>query len=99
MNLVSVSRGSTWYVYIIQSSVTSKLYTGITNNPTKRLQAHNQGKGAKATRVGRPWLSVYLEEVTDKGSALRREWAIKKLTRAQKLTLVQSSSIISKASS
>lgn len=89
MNLCSISIGSMWHVYIIQSKISGKLYTGITNNPQKRLMAHNQGTGAKATRAGRPWHFVYLEDVPDKGSALRRELAIKKLTRSQKLTLIQ----------
>jgi putative endonuclease len=89
MNLRSISMGSTWYVYIIQSEVTGKLYTGITNDPQKRIRAHNQGKGAKATRAGRPWGLIYLEGVADKGSALRREFAIKQLPRSKKLTLTQ----------
>jgi putative endonuclease len=78
-----------WHVYIIQSEISGKLYTGITNNPQKRLHAHNKGNGAKATRAGRPWNFVYLEDVPNKGVALRRELVIKKLTRMKKLTLIQ----------
>lgn len=89
MNLLSTLIGSMWHVYIIQSEISGKLYTGITNNLQKRLLAHNNGTGAKATRGGRPWHFVYLEEASDKGTALRRELAIKKLTRLKKLTLIR----------
>lgn len=65
------------------------LYTGITNNLEKRVRMHNAGIGAKFTRAGRPWEVVYQEPVTDKSAALKREIALKKLTRAQKITLIQ----------
>lgn len=76
-----------WFVYIIQSQITFKLYTGISTDPELRLKKHNLGKGAKATRAGRPWKIVYLELCRSKGAALRRECAIKKLRRAEKLAL------------
>lgn len=79
-----------WFVYIIQSTVNGKLYTGITVDLLARLYAHNAGKGAKATRAGRPWLMVYQARVESKGDALREEARIKKLTRDQKLTLLAS---------
>ena len=84
-----MSNGSIWFVYIIESQVTGKLYTGITNDLEKRLTAHNNGTGAKFTRAGRPWKLVYREPVGDKSSALKRELKIKSLTRAQKFTLIQ----------
>jgi len=79
-----------WSVYIIESESTKKLYTGITTDPRKRLEKHNTGKGAKATRVGRPWSIVYREASESKSAALKREAAIKKLPRIKKLILIQS---------
>jgi putative endonuclease len=76
-----------WTLYIIQSTVTGKLYTGISTDPELRLQKHNAGKGAKYTRAGRPWVLVYLERVGSKSEALRRELAVKKLSHSEKLNL------------
>ncbi len=78
-----------WWVYIIQSTVTDRLYTGVSLDPRRRLQEHNTSpKGAKATKAGRPWTLIYLEEVESRGAALRREGAIKRLPRPKKLELV-----------
>lgn len=79
---------SIWIVYILKSQVSGKLYTGITNNLERRLKAHNNGTGAKFTRAGRPWVVVHQEPMDGKNSALRREIAIKKLSRSEKLNLV-----------
>ncbi|MBP2666429.1 MAG: hypothetical protein H6Q76_1409 [Firmicutes bacterium] len=65
-------------------------YTGWTNDLENRLAAHNAGTGARYTRGRGPVRLVYKEECEDKQSAQRREWAIKKLTRAQKEQLVSS---------
>jgi len=81
------SKKPTWYVYILYSISTGRTYTGITNNPTRRLQQHNSGKGAKATRRGRPWMMVYTEYVPIRSAALKREATIKKMRRAEKLLL------------
>ena len=64
-------------------------YTGWTTDTQTRVKAHNEGKGAKYTRTRRPVKLVYVEELPDKGSALKREWAIKKLTRRQKELLLK----------
>lgn len=77
-----------WVVYILWSTVTGKLYTGISNDWRKRLKAHNAGKGAKFTRSGRPWRLGYIEIVASKGDALRREHKIKQMSRARKLRLI-----------
>jgi putative endonuclease len=77
-----------WFVYVLYSIKTAKLYTGISKNPQQRLERHNAGKGAKYTRQGRPWRIVYLEPKESRGDALRREYEIKGLTRAEKLLLV-----------
>jgi putative endonuclease len=76
-----------WYVYIIYSVSTGRLYTGISTSPTRRLGKHNAGTGAKATRAGRPWNIVYVEKATSKSAALKREVAIKRMKRAEKLLL------------
>ena len=65
-------------------------YTGWTNHLENRLAAHNAGTGARYTRGRGPVRLVYKEECENKQSAQRREWAIKKLTRAQKEQLVSS---------
>lgn len=78
-----------WWVYIIQSEPTGRLYAGISTDPDRRLIEHNTSRlGAKATKAGRPWKIVYRERMPSKGEALRRELAIKKLPRVQKLRLV-----------
>lgn len=74
------------YVYILRCA-DNTLYTGWTNDIDARVKAHNEGRGAKYTRSRRPATLVYLEELPTKSEALRREYAIKKLTRAQKEAL------------
>ena len=77
-----------WYVYMLRCGDGS-LYTGCTDNVSRRLAAHQSGKGAKYTRSRLPVSLVYQEEVPDKPAALRREAAIKRLTRPQKLKLIE----------
>ena len=77
-----------WYVYMLRCS-DDTLYTGSTNDLKKRLAAHNEGRGAKYTKPRTPCTMVYQEEVNDKSAALRREAAIKKLTRSEKLQLIE----------
>ena len=76
-----------YWVYILRCS-DGTLYTGITDDVERRLKAHNSGKGAKYTRGRGPVELVYREEQPDKSAALKREAAIKKLSRAQKLLLI-----------
>lgn len=75
-----------WFVYILQCS-DGTLYTGITNNLQKRIEAHNKGAGAKYTRGRGPVTLIKSFEVMDKGEALKIERRIKKLSRDQKLEL------------
>lgn len=77
----------TAWVYILECADRT-LYTGWTYDPASRLKAHNAGAGAKYTRPRRPVRMVYQEAVEDKAAALRREYALKQLTRAQKLALI-----------
>ncbi len=65
------------------------LYCGWTNDLSKRVKAHNQGKGAKYTKPRRPVTLVYYETFATKEEAMRREAAIKKLSRQEKLKLVE----------
>lgn len=76
-----------FYVYILKCN-DNTLYTGYTDDPARRTQVHNAGRGAKYTRSRLPVELVYQEELTDKSAALKREAAIKRLTRAQKLALI-----------
>lgn len=78
----------TYWVYILRCA-DGTLYTGCTNDLSRRLAAHNAGKGAKYTRSRRPVELAYREEVPDKSAALRREAAIKGLSRQEKLALIQ----------
>lgn len=77
------------YTYIVECA-DGTYYTGWTNDPEKRLRAHNDGKGAKYTKNRRPVHFVYLECHEDRIDAMRREFAIKQLTRQEKERLVQS---------
>lgn len=84
------ARKAVWYVYLIKNSDDSRLYCGVTTNPSRRIRQHN-GEipgGAKATRAKRPWTLVYLVNLPDKSAALRREIEIKKMTRKEKLSLI-----------
>lgn len=77
------------FVYMLRCKDGS-LYTGWTNDLEHRLAMHSSGRGAKYTRGRGPLELVYSEELPDKEAALRRECAIKKLRREQKLALLQS---------
>lgn len=77
-----------WVVYILRCG-DGTLYTGCTNDLPRRLEAHRAGRGAKYTRSRPPVALAYLEDVPDRSSALRREAAIKRLTRRQKLELIE----------
>lgn len=75
------------YVYLLRCSDDS-LYCGWTNDLAARVDAHDRGRGAKYTRSRRPVELVYAEEHEDKRDALRREWYIKHMSRAEKLALI-----------
>lgn len=81
----------TWNVYMARCS-DGTLYTGITNDLEKRIEAHNSGKdGAKYTRSRRPVKLVYSEAVESKSAAAALEYRIKRLPRSKKKILVNSS--------
>lgn len=74
------------FVYMLRCKDGS-LYTGWTNDLAHRLAMHQCGRGAKYTRGRGPLTLVYAEELPDKESALKREWAVKRLPRSAKLAL------------
>lgn len=76
------------YTYIVQCS-DATLYTGYTNDLEARMIKHNEGKGAKYTKTRRPVQLRYHEVFETKSEALKRECAIKKLTRQQKIQLIE----------
>lgn len=76
------------YTYILLCSDDS-LYTGWTNDLSKRIDAHNSGKGAKYTKPRLPVKLVYYEEHDTKEEAMRREYYIKHLSRKEKFRLIE----------
>ncbi len=79
-----------WRVYFLRCRDGS-LYAGATNDLARRLARHQSGKGARYTRSRLPVVLVYEERVRGRGAALRREAALKRLTRTEKLALVSRS--------
>ena len=75
------------YTYIVRCS-DGTLYTGWTNHLEERIKAHNDGRGARYTKSRRPVELVYAEAFPTKEEAMRQEWRIKHLTRAEKLCLL-----------
>ena len=75
------------YVYLLECA-DGTLYCGWTNNPERRLKAHNDGTGSKYTRVRRPVAMIYTESFATRKEAMSREAAIKRMTRQQKLSLI-----------
>ena len=80
--------GEGFFIYMLECA-DGTLYTGWTTNPDRRVREHNAGRGALYTRWRRPVELRYLEEAPDRSSAQKRENAIKKLTRENKLLLVE----------
>ncbi len=82
---------SNYFCYIVECD-DGTLYTGWTTHPERRLREHNAGTGARYTRSRRPVRLVYLEPVTDRASAMKRERALKALPRRRKLAIIRASS-------
>ena len=76
------------WVYFVRCRDDS-LYCGWSTDPLRRAAVHNAGKGAAYTRSRRPVTLVYYEACADRQAAMRREYALKRLTRRQKLALVR----------
>ena len=80
---------TTMYVYMLRCD-DGTLYTGFAVDVMKRWKKHQTGKGARYTRTRLPVVLCYCEKLATKSEALRREHAIKKLSRQQKEALIQS---------
>jgi putative endonuclease len=78
-----------YFCYILECSDGS-FYTGWSTDPSRREKQHNAGTGARYTRMHRPVALVFVEEQPDRGSAIRREVAIKRLHHSAKYKLVDS---------
>jgi putative endonuclease len=76
------------YVYILQCA-DGTYYTGWTTDLKKREEKHNSGKGAKYTRSRLPVKVIYFEEFETSVEAQKREWALKRLTRKEKESLIK----------
>ena len=75
------------YCYIVESA-DGTYYTGWAIDPEKRVAMHNKGRGARYTRTRGPVKLVYVEELPDRKSAMKREIAIKRLGRVGKVRLI-----------
>jgi predicted GIY-YIG superfamily endonuclease len=76
-----------WFVYVLRCRDGS-LYTGISTDVEKRVAVHNAGKGARYTRPRLPVAVVHLERKRSRSTALKREAAIKSLSRAEKMNML-----------
>jgi len=81
------------YTYILRCN-DGTLYTGWTNDPVKRIVAHNSGKGAKYTKSRLPVFITYLEEFDSKEDAMSREWHLKQLSHEQKEMLIKEKGVV-----
>jgi putative endonuclease len=88
---VTKTESSLWIVYLIETD--AGLYCGITTDMDRRYQQHCNGTGAKFFRRAKPIRIAYTETQPDRSTASKREYAIKQLTRKQKLVLVNSASL------
>ena len=86
-----IKSSSLWYLYLVRCA-NGHLYTGVTTNVARRFSEHQSGgvKSAKYLRGKGPLTLMYQEQVGSQGNALRREIAVKKLSRSQKLALIES---------
>ncbi|MBI3251491.1 MAG: GIY-YIG nuclease family protein [Candidatus Andersenbacteria bacterium] len=78
---------SNFFVYMVRCGDGS-LYTGWTTDVEKRVAGHNAGKGAKYTRSRLPVELAYSEKFTSKTQAMKREYVIKKISRREKMKLI-----------
>lgn len=76
-----------WYVYMLECA-DGTIYTGITNDVAARIEKHNSGKGAKYTRARLPVVLKAAWNYKTKPEAAKEEYALKKLTRVEKLRMI-----------
>jgi len=89
VGLVALGEVMAWVCYLLRCA-DDTLYCGITNDMDKRLDAHNAGTAAKYTRSRIPVELAYMEACADRSDASKREMAIKKMKREDKLELIRS---------
>jgi putative endonuclease len=78
------AKAAKWWLYVLECH-SGVLYTGIAKDVNARFEAHRNGKGAKFTRLNRPVAILSKARLATKGKALRAEYALKQLSRAEKL--------------
>lgn len=78
------------FVYMVECA-DQTLYTGWTTDVERRVKMHNAGRGARYTRQHGPVRLVYTEEFPDRRAAMQRELQIKRMSRAEKLNLINNS--------
>lgn len=81
------------FVYMLRCA-DGTLYSGYSTDPNRRTAVHNNGSGAKYTRSRLPVELVYFESAETKSQALKREAALKKLTRVEKILLIEQSNVL-----
>ena len=74
------------FVYLLRCS-DGTIYTGWTLDVARRVKTHQQGRGARYTRVRRPVTLIYQERLPTRRAAMQREIAIKRMSRPRKLAL------------
>ncbi len=87
-----VKKEDNHFLYILECG-DGTYYTGYTNDLTKRLQKHEEGKGAKYTRGRGPLKLVFQKAFSTKQEAMRMEFAVKKLNRAEKERMIKEGSV------
>jgi putative endonuclease len=87
---MTTTRSPDHYAYVLRCS-DGTFYTGYTTDPERRVREHDAGDGAKYTRGRTPVELVHVESFDSKSAAMRREYEIKQLSRAEKRTLVEGS--------
>ncbi len=85
-----MSNTKTWFTYLLRCADNS-LYAGVTTDLNRRIDEHNHSNklGAKYTRVRRPVKLAYAEKNSDRQSACRREYVVRKLSKSKKEQLTQ----------
>jgi len=77
------NKGGLWYLYVLQCG-DNTLYTGITNDLARRIKQHNNGTASRYTRSRLPVALAYQEQCRGRSSALKKEYAVKQLSRKEK---------------
>lgn len=83
---------SPWFVYLVRCADGS-LYTGVSNDVSRRIEKHNAGTASRYTRSRLPVMLVYQEEQPGRSQALKRELAIKDLSRQEKEKLIKAAKV------